>query len=179
MLSFKALFKEKNPPPAELVENTLQLLFEKGGFSLSFKLKQQKDVLFVDIYGEDEELLKAREGKLLQALQVYFSRILQRKQIASKETGLITLYMDCGKFLEEREEKLFFLVGKLRKKALSTGQPVYLKKSLPPFQRRKIHKFLAEEGGVETSSIGNGFYKTMCISPVHSPQNSHEEGFFE
>ncbi len=160
---FKKFFKGKDKTPEVLIEQLLQDLLEKGGFSLSLKLKQKKEgKVFIDIFGEDEGLLKAKDGRLLLALQTYFNRVVQNHFFGQN----VFVQMDSGNFFDEREQKLLDLAEKLKQKALFTGQPVYFKKALSPFQRRKVHQFLTETGEVKTSSVGEGFYKNICISPI-------------
>lgn len=160
---FKKLFKGKDKSPSSLVEQMFQDLLEKGGFSLSVELTQTKEgKIFVNIFGEDEGLLKAKDGRLLLALQTYFNRVVQHHFFGQN----IFLHVDSGNFFEEKEQRLLDLASKLKQKALSTGKPVYFKKALSPFQRRKVHQFLTERGDVKTSSVGDGFYKNICISPV-------------
>ena len=162
---FKKLFKGKEKNPGYLVEQILQDLLEKGGFLLSAEVEQNKDnEIFIDMFGEDEGLLKMKEGRLLLALQTYFNRVVQQHFPGQN----FFVRLDSGNFFKEREQHLLELADKLRKKALSTGRPVYLKKALSPFQRRKVHQFLTEGGEVKTSSVGEGFYKNICISPARS-----------
>lgn len=161
---FKKLFKGKEKSPRALVEQILQDLLEKGGFLLSFELKQEDEEISVDIFGEDEGLLKTKEGRFLSALQTYLNRVVRHH--FGEEAVFIRL--DSGHFFEDKEQRLLDLADKLKQKALSTGRPVYLKKSLSPFQRRKVHQFLTEGGAVKTSSVGDGFYKNICITPTSS-----------
>ncbi len=159
---FKKLFKGKEKDSKALVEQILQDLLEKGEFELSTELRQKEDgEIAIEIFGEDEGLLKTKDGRLLLALQTYLNRVVQHHFFGQN----IVVRLDSGNFFEEREKRLLDLADKLKNKALSTGRPVYLKKSLSPFQRRKVHQFLAERGGVKTSSIGEGFYKNICITP--------------
>lgn len=165
---FKKLFKGKEKSPAVLVEQVLQDLLEKGGFLLSMEIEQKnEEEVAVDIFGEDEGLLKTRDGRLLLALQTYLNRVVQHHFFGQN----VFVRLDSGKFFEEREQKLLDLADKLKRKALSTGRPVYIKKALSPFQRRKVHQFLIEGGEVKTSSVGEGFYKNICITPADGNQS--------
>ena len=161
---FKKLFKGKEKSPGAFVEQILQDLLEKGGFLLSFELKQEEEEIYVDIFGEDEGLLKTKDGRFLSALQTYLNRVVRHHF----EEQAIFIRLDSGHFFEDKEQRLLDLADKLKQKALSTGRPVYLKKSLSPFQRRKVHQFLTEGGAVKTSSVGEGFYKNICITPTSS-----------
>ena len=165
---FKNLFKGKAKNPKALVEQILQDLLEKGGFLLSAEFNQKnKGEISIEIFGEDESLLKTKEGRLLLALQTYLNRVVQHHFFGQN----IFVRLDSGNFFEEREQRLLDLADKLKEKALSTGHPVYLKKALSPFQRRKVHQFLTEGGEVKTSSVGEGFYKNICITPSNSEES--------
>ncbi len=162
MLPFTKWFKSQTKTPSSVVEKILQELLDKAEFLLSFNLKLDKKdkEIFIDIFGEDEDLLKAKEGKCLLALQTYFSRVVQH-HFPGEE---YSVRLDSGSFFEQKERRLLYLAQKLKKKALLSGQPVYFK-SLAPFQRRKVHQFLARDKQVQTSSVGEGFYKNICITP--------------
>ncbi len=164
---FKKLFKGKEKKPSVLVEQILQDLLEKGGFLLSVEIREiNGEEIFVDIFGEDEGLLKTKEGRLLLALQTYLNRVVQHHFFGQS----VFVRLDSGNFFEEKEQRLLDLADKLKQKALSTGRPVYIKKALSPFQRRKVHQFLTEDGEVRTSSVGEGFYKNICITPSSGNQ---------
>ena len=166
---FKKLFKGKEKKPGILVQQLLQDLLEKGGFLLSFEWEQKKEgEISVEVFGEDEGLLKSRDGRLLLALQTYLNRVVQQNFLDQS----IYVCLDSGHFFEEKEQRLLDLVERLKQKALSSGRSVYLKKALSPFQRRKVHQFLSEDGGVKTSSVGEGFYKNICITPISFKENS-------
>ena len=165
---FKKLFKGKEKTPVALVEQVLQDLLEKGGFLLSLEIKETNEgEIFVDIFGEDEGLLKTKEGRFLLALQTYLNRVVQHHFFGQS----VFVRLDSGNFFEEKEQRLLDLADKLKQKALSTGRPVYIKKALSPFQRRKVHQFLTEDGEVRTSSVGEGFYKNICITPSSGNQS--------
>ena len=135
---FKNLFKGKAKDPKTLVEQILQDLLEKGGFSLSVELKQEKEgEIFVEIFGEDEGLLKMKEGRFLLALQTYLNRVIQHHFFGQN----IFIHVDSGNFFEEREQMLLDLAERLKRKALSTGRPVYLKKTLSLFIGEKYISF--------------------------------------
>ena len=156
---FKKIFGGKNKSPLSLLEGLLQELLEKGGFSLSAEVSEQEEEILFDIFGEDEGLLKTKDGRLLLAIQTYLNRV------ARQNFENVSVRVDSGHFFQEREQKLLDWADRLKEKALSSGQPVYLKKALSPFQRRKVHQFLEEGGEVITSSVGEGFYKNIRISP--------------
>ena len=156
----KKIFGGKEKTAKTLVEGLLTDLLEKGGFSLSAEVQEtENEGLFCELFGEDEGLLKTKDGRLLLALQTYLNRV------ARQNFENVSVRVDSGQFFEEREQRILDLAEQLKERALSSGRPVYLKKALSPFQRRKVHQFLESGGDVKTSSVGEGFYKNICISP--------------
>lgn len=161
---FKNLFKGKSKKPHNLIEQLLQQLLESGGFLLSMEVTQKSETeIFIEIFGEDEELLIAKEGQLLLALQIYLNRVMQHYFYGQN----IFIRLDSGNFFKDKEDQLLDLAEDLKQKALSSGEPVYFKKALSPFQRRKVHQLLTENKEVTTSSQGDGFYKIICITPAN------------
>ena len=162
--------KEKNP--ANFLEQFLQELLDKGGFELSFDLKindknSSRKEIFINLFGEDENLLKINHGRFLLALQTYCNRLIQHHFLNKK----FFIRVDSSSYFEDKDKRLLDLAQRLKKKALYTRQPVYFK-SLPPNLRRKVHQFLSEDAKVHTSSVGDGFYKNICITPNDSANRS-------
>ncbi len=153
-------------PAIMLIEDIIAGVFEKGNFNLSFDLEiseDQKDVR-VEIFGEDEEILKARDGQLLDSIQLLVKRVLQHQLPDDK----LNLTIDCDGFREQANDELIELAEKLKGIALSKGKSVYFR-ALPPKDRKVIHQYLAEDGRVKSRSIGDGHYKKIKIYPVKGP----------
>lgn len=161
----KKLFS--NESSAEFLENFLEDFFQTCGFSLSCdKVTQENNTLIVEIYGEDEEILLEKGGKLLQAVQVYLSTVLQTRMRKKEQEEKLFVRVDSGGFLQQYEEELLSLARKLKKEALRKNRPVLIRKPLNAFYRRKIHQILSEDGRVQTKSIGEGLFKTIKIFPL-------------
>jgi len=151
----------KNLKAKNLISETLSELLEQSGLSLSFQLDQDETGLNIDIFGEDEGLLKTKKGKLLLALQVYLSQVLYNN--FPKEQLKINL--DSNGFWKEQEEKLLSLTDHLIKKALEKNRPVLFKQSLSPYQRRLVHERVSGNTGVRSQSFGSGLYKNLKLIP--------------
>ncbi len=166
MSFIKKLFS--NQTDEEFIENFLEDFFQFCGFSLSCdKVAREEDTLFVEIYGEDEEILLEKGGRLLQAIQVYLSAILQNRMKKDEERKeKLFIRVDSGGFLKQYEEDLLNLAFKLKNEALRKKKPVFIKKPLNAFYRRQIHQMLSEDGKVKTKSIGEGLFKTIKIVPL-------------
>ena len=154
------IFGNKKKTPAVFLEKTLTAVLEEGGFLLSFNVKEDEGFQ-VDIFGEDEGLLKARDGRLLSAFQLYLLRVLQKEFPGESHR----IFVDSNGFWEEKQEKLLDLADHLIKKAQETGRPVVFKKPLSPFQRSLVHKKAAQSDGILSRSLGDGEYKTIKLIP--------------
>lgn len=156
------IFGDKKQKPKEVIEALLSEILEKG-FSLSFQFQETKEdgQFHIDIFGEDEGLLKAKDGRLLLAIQTYISRVLRRVFPEEK----IRVFLDSNGFWDEKEEELMRLVDKLMDKALENNRPVSFKKPLSARQRRLVHERASGNTGVRSQSIGEGPYKIMKLIP--------------
>lgn len=173
MSFFKKIFT--NPSNAHFVEEFLHELFQACGLSLYCDvMEEEQNNLKIDIYGGDEELLTHHHGKLLRALQVYITGVLQNRMKPKKEDSRFYVHVDSQGFLEKHEKDLLDLAQKLKKKALKEKRPILLKRPMEAFQRRKIHQYLTQDGRVKTQSIGEGAVKTIKISPANKKMDQPE-----
>ena len=117
--------------------------------------------VFIDFSGEDRAMLLAREGQLLDAIQLYTKRVIQYKLPNEK----ILLVIDCDGFREKADNSLRNLADKLKDVAISKSKPVYFR-ALPSRDRKVIHQHLSDDGRVQSHSVGEGFYKKIKIFPV-------------
>lgn len=165
------LFGGKKGKKAEgvegLIEGLLGQVIELSQWDLTFEISREatgrdgEDEIFVNFSGGDEELLLAKEGQLLDALQLFVRRAVQHQM--EDERGNINL--DCANFREQANEALIALAEKLKGIALAKGKSVYFR-ALPPKDRKVIHQYLAEDGRVKSRSIGDGHFKKIKIYPV-------------
>jgi spoIIIJ-associated protein len=166
MSFLKKLFGGKKKEGSEvesLVSATVEGLIERAQFELSFEIHENKEnsQLTVEFVGADEELLKDREGQMIDALQLYLKRVVQHNFPEDRTEILI----DCNGYREESSQQLIELAEKLKGIALEKGKSVYFR-ALPPKDRKIIHQHLANDERVKSRSIGDGLYKKIKIYPV-------------
>jgi spoIIIJ-associated protein len=168
---FGKLFGKKEAQPAtsvDLVTEILEGLLAAGDFDFTFEINQdeQKNEISVEIYGEDEELLRERDGQLLDAFQLFLTRVVQH-QLRDER---VIIQVDNAGFREKANQELTELAEKLKNIALDKGKPVYFR-ALSPRDRKVIHQYLAEDGRVRSRSVGEGLYKKIKIYPLKSEHN--------
>ena len=145
-----------------VVEDLLRSTIQLGQFDLDFTLSEAgNSEIRIEFSGEDEALLRARDGQLLDAFQLFLTRALQH-QFADEKVEIV---MDVGGFREETNQALIDLADKLREIALSKGKTVYFR-ALPPKDRKVVHQYLADDERVKSRSVGEGHYKKIKIYPV-------------
>jgi spoIIIJ-associated protein len=148
-----------------LVQSTVEGLIEKAGFDLNFELQSSKDdqgedQVIIEFSGADEEILRDREGQMIDAVQLFIKRVLQHHMPEDRTNILI----DCNGYREESSKELVELAEKLKGIALEKGKSVYFR-ALPPKDRKVIHQYLANDDRVKSRSIGDGLYKKIKIYP--------------
>jgi spoIIIJ-associated protein len=132
-----------------------------GGLGLDVRVKASdtEDAIQVDLTGNDREYLLSRRGEGLSALQYLLNRIIYRGRRGKK------IQVDCDGFRKLREEEIVEIAVRSAEKAKARGEECLLN-PLNPYERRLVHLALAEIGGVETRSVGDGFLKRIAIVPL-------------
>ena len=148
----------------ELIEDVLHGLVEASGLAFEFNVSEDDksaERIYVEIFGEDEELLRNREGQLLDAIQLFLTRIVQHQMRNER----VVIQVDNEGFREQATQELIDLAEKLKNVAVEKGKPVYFR-ALSPRDRKVIHQYLAEDGRVKSRSVGDGLFKKIKIYPV-------------
>lgn len=112
----------------------------------------------LDIEGDDLGLLIGRRGETLASLQYLLNLMVGRKL-----TEHATFTVDVEGYRRRREKQLNTLARRMADQVRRTRRPVTLE-PMPPNERRIVHLTLAEDGEVETSSIGEGENRKVSIS---------------
>ncbi len=148
--------------PQSLIEATFTELLSVSAVNLEFELKDTRDDnYYYEIFGVDEDLLRDKEGQLLDAFQLFLTRVAQHRFPDLK----IAVHVDNAGYREEANQELIDLAEKLKNIAMEKGKPVYFR-ALPPRDRKVIHQYLAEDGRVKSRSVGDGLFKKIKIFPI-------------
>lgn len=158
--------KKESGQVSDLIRDTVGGLIERGNFDLSFDVNDGTDdkgqaQVSVEFSGQDEELLKEKEGQMIDAIQLFLQRVVQH-HFPDDKTNIV---IDCNGFREESNQALIELAEKLKGIALEKGKSVYFR-ALPPKDRKIVHQYLASDERVRSRSIGDGLYKKIKIYPA-------------
>ena len=118
----------------------------------------EKDMLDVELKGDDMGVLIGKRGQTLDALQ-YLTNLTLNKH----SDRYIRVKMDTENYRERRKATLENLAKNLASKAKRTGKDVELE-PMNPYERRIIHYALQGDKAVETHSVGEEPYRHVVIT---------------
>ena len=156
----------------DIVEDTIIGVIEHGGFELSYEIKVAEDdsSVEVELFGEDDEFLKEKDGQLLDAIQLLLTRVVQHQMPDAK----VAITVDSDGFRQQANQALIKLAEKLKGIALKKEKSVYFR-ALPPKDRKVIHQYLSEDNRIKSHSVGDGLYKKIKIYPAGQAKKAEAE----
>jgi spoIIIJ-associated protein len=116
--------------------------------------------VFADLDGKDKEILVARGGEVLKALEHLAFRALRLEPAFHEK-----IHLDCGGFRALRFEELRMTARVAADRVLASKQPFQLN-AMSSRERRIVHLALKDMPGVRTESIGTGEERHVVIQPA-------------
>ncbi|MHB8233451.1 MAG: Jag family protein [Solirubrobacteraceae bacterium] len=151
---------EEELEPAELLEELLEEITAGLGLEAEVEVEEEQGVLRGRIVGEDVGLFIGRRGQTIDAVQHLAQRI-----VFPDGPSTTRVEIDADGYRERRAELLREDADDAAEEALRDGQPVELE-PMPPSERRIVHEYLRERGGVETHSEGEEPKRYLVVSPA-------------
>ena len=142
---------------SQILEFVTQVV-QAMGLSLEAQLERGRDGARINLEGAGGDVLLARRGEGLQALQHVVDSVF-RRQLGDGRRVLV----DCLGFRRDKDAELHQMARLLADKAKSTG----VEQSMGPlnaYERRIVHLAVAEDPEVASESIGDAAVKTVIIS---------------
>jgi spoIIIJ-associated protein len=146
--------------PVEELQELLEEIVDSLGLEAQVEVEEQGEVLTGRIEGSDVGLFIGRHGQTIDAVQHLAQRI-----IFPEGPAAMRLIVDANGYRDRRAQALRAEADDAADQAMRTGRPVELD-PLPPFERRIVHEYLRERGGVSTHSEGNEPERFLVISPL-------------
>lgn len=146
--------------PAEALEELLEEIIDGLGLDAEIEVEEQDGVLGGRVDGEDVGLFIGRHGQTIDAVQHLAQRI-----IFPDGPSAVRVVIDANGYRARRTEALHSAADDAAEEALSSSEPVDMD-PLPPFERRIVHEYLRDRGGVETHSEGNEPERYLVITPL-------------
>lgn len=141
------------------------------GYEYSLDLSERDGELYFQIESPEAGRLIGRRAQMVQALQFLLNRILRRSFEEAPRC-----IVDVENYRERRSEELAERARQAAEEAKETGQAV----RLPPmnaYDRRTIHRMLADDEEVETESVAskNSRWKSIVIKPLEGEDEDYDD----
>lgn len=154
---------------AEALREFLQNMVSAGGLELKVAVraaepsasgKEGEAEVFADLDGKDKEILLARGGEVLKALEHLALRALRLEPAFHEK-----IHLDCAGFRALRFEELRMTARVAAERVQSSRQAFQLN-PMSSRERRIVHLALKDFPGVRTESIGAGEERQVVIHPT-------------
>jgi spoIIIJ-associated protein len=154
---------------AEALRDFLHKIVHAGKFDLTVNVRtvasssgseEGEAEVFADLDGKDKEILTARGGEVLKALEHLAFRALGLEPAFHEK-----IHLDCGGFRALRFEELRMTARVAAERVLSSKQPFQLN-AMSSRERRIVHLALKDMPGVRTESVGTGEERHIVIHPA-------------
>jgi spoIIIJ-associated protein len=154
---------------ARALQDFLQKIVRAAHFELNVKVRtadpssgteEGEAEVFADLDGRDKEILVARGGEVLKALEHLAFRALGLEPAYHEK-----IHLDCGGFRALRFEELRMTARVAAERVLASKQPFQLN-AMSSRERRIVHLALKDMPGVRTESIGTGEERHVVIQPA-------------
>lgn len=147
----------------------LQNMVRAGGLDLQVKVRAAEPTaggeegeaeVFADLDGRDKEILLARSGEVLKALEHLAFRALRLEPAFHEK-----IHLDCAGYRALRFEELRMTARVAAERVQSSKQPFRLN-PMSSRERRIVHLALKDFPGVRTESVGAGEERQVVIHPA-------------
>lgn len=152
---------EATTQDADRLLNLVEKTLEVGSLDVTAKVTGTSGrYVNIEIDGRDVAFLVGKHGEVLNALQ-YVVNIIANQQYGNG----VRVTLDGNNYRHRREEALTKLATKIADQVRQRGEEAVLD-ALPAFERRIVHKALAEYEGVTTYSEGEEPNRRVVIAPA-------------
>lgn len=166
----KGLFKLLGAKPARIrvkvkrdyiydAKNFLRDVLNSMEIKAEIKVKEEDNVLKVNLVGPDMGIIIGYRGETLDSLQYLVSLVVNKDQEAEYKR----VVLDTENYRAKREETLRRLASKTAFKVRKTGKSFRLE-PMNPYERRIIHSALQNDQYVETFSEGEEPYRRVVVN---------------
>jgi spoIIIJ-associated protein len=158
------------PPPMPVEQITPEIvavvrdltvgLLEGMGFASKVDAEKSQHGIRIGIdAGDLDQFLIGKDGETLSALQHLLGRMIRAKM---PDDSPPRVEVDVAGFRDRQIEKLRDLARDLVEEVRQTGEEATTE-PLPASERRIVHLEVAEAKGMETVTVGDGYYKRVIV----------------
>ena len=150
-------------PHAERLRELLEAICAGLSVHASVAISETDSALVARLSGPDIGLLIGRRGQTIDAIQYLASAILWRADEPRKD-----VVVDAAGYRDRRRAALERAAEQAAREALATDAPVALE-PMSASERKVVHLYLRERGGVTTASEGDEPDRHVVVAPAREP----------
>lgn len=125
---------------------------------LKYEIKQEGNLIKIDIKDEKAAYLIGYRGETLNSLQSILSNIA-----SNDKQEKVRVLLNISNYREKREQDLKNLAGKIAESVVKSKKSITLE-PMVAYDRKVVHSFLQEHDKVKTYSIGKEPYRKVVVS---------------
>ena len=147
----------------EVLEDLLETLVEAMGLDCTVEVTAEDDELRGTLVGEGLGLFIGRHGQTIDAVQHLAVRIIAHRFDQPRTPRRVVI--DAEGYRARRAEALERQADQAADDAIANDRPVALD-AMTASERRHVHEYLRERGGVDTHSEGDEPDRHLVVSPL-------------
>ena len=156
----KREYKEVNVEEVEknirnFLDEFLEKLPTKG---LTYTIKNEENLILVDINGDDTGYLIGYRGEVLNSVQTIVSNVASKS-----ERSKVRVVVNIGGYREKREKDLEVLAEKIAGTVIKTKKSITLEPMMA-YERKIIHLKLQDNDKVKTYSVGEEPHRKVVVA---------------
>ena len=152
---------------AAIVEDTVREILEEVVAALGLRgtveVERDHEVVTGTVHGEDLGLFIGRHGQTIDAVQHLIFRIALAR--GAGDEGDLRVVIDAEGYRARRAEALQRVADQAADDARRYGRPVALD-AMTASERKIVHEYLRDRGGVETYSEGEEPDRHLVVAPL-------------
>ena len=152
---------------AAIVEDTVREVLEEVvaglGLNGTVEVERDQEVVTGTVNGEDLGLFIGRHGQTIDAIQHLIFRIALAR--GAGDEGDLRVVIDAEGYRARRAEALQRVADQAADDARRYGRPVALD-AMTAGERKLVHEYLRDRGGVETYSEGEEPDRHLVVAPL-------------
>src|SRR3954452_12499647 len=145
----------------EILRDLLEHVRDGLGLEATVEIQSNEEALTGTLHGEDLGIFIGRHGQTIDAVQHLAQRIL----LANPETERRRIVVDAEGYRARRREALEKQADQAAIDAERFGRAVALD-AMTASERKHIHEYLRERGGVDTHSEGDEPERHLVVTPL-------------
>ncbi|SKA97452.1 spoIIIJ-associated protein [Caloramator quimbayensis] len=142
-----------------IAKKFLRELLDKMGIKCEIHVKDEDDILKVNLVGPKMGILIGHRGETLDAIQYLLSLVINK---SNEENAYKRVVIDTENYRQKREETLVRLANRLAYKVKRYNKSITLE-PMNPYERRIIHSALQNNPYVVTHSEGEEPFRKVVI----------------